>query len=52
MPAYPLRAAFAGVLLFAIGLAIAGGLLRTNLQDLLHVETDSYRLRVWPKLVG
>ena len=33
MAAYPLRAAFAGVLLFVIGLAIAGGVWRTNAQD-------------------
>ena len=32
-PAYPLRTAFAGVLLFAIGLAIAGGAYRANRQD-------------------
>ena len=45
MPAYPLRAAFAGVLLFAIGLAIAGGLLRTNLQD-------RENLREWSRADG
>jgi hypothetical protein len=33
MPAYPLRAAFAGVLLFVLGLGIAGSLLRINQQD-------------------
>lgn len=32
-PAYPLRAALAGVLLFAIGLAIAGGAYRAYRQD-------------------
>ena len=33
MAAYPLRAAFAGVLLFVIGLAIAGGVWRINAQE-------------------
>ena len=33
MAAYPLRAAFSGVLLFVIGLAIAGGLWRTNAEE-------------------
>jgi len=33
MAAYPLRAAFAGVLLFVLGLAIAGGVWRTNAQE-------------------
>ena len=33
MAAYPLRAAFSGVLLFAIGVAIGVSLLRTHLQD-------------------
>ena len=32
-PAYPLRAALAGVLLFAIGLAIAGGAYRAHRQE-------------------
>jgi hypothetical protein len=38
MPAHPLRAAIAGVLLFAIGLAIAGGIYQVNRQeqDRLH----------------
>lgn len=45
MPAYPLRAAFAGVLLFALGLAIAGGLLRIILQD-------RERLRGWSRADG
>jgi hypothetical protein len=45
MPAYPLRAAAAGVLLFAIGLAIAGGMLRTNLQE-------RERLREWSRADG
>jgi hypothetical protein len=31
--AYPLRAAFAGVLLFVVGLGIAGNLLRVSRQD-------------------
>ena len=33
MQAYPLRAAFAGALLFVIGLAIAGGLYQVNEQE-------------------
>jgi hypothetical protein len=33
MAEYPLRAAFAGVLLFVIGLAIAGGVWRINAQE-------------------
>jgi hypothetical protein len=33
MRAYPLRAAFAGTLLFVIGLAIAGGLYQVNRQE-------------------
>ena len=45
MAAYPLRAAFAGVLLFVIGLAIASSLLRTNLQD-------RERLRDWRRADG
>jgi hypothetical protein len=45
MPAYPLRAAFAGVLLFVIGLGIAGGLLRINRQ-----EQD--RLNGWQRVDG
>ena len=45
MAAYPLRAAFAGVLLFAIGLAIAGGLLRTSRQD-------HERLQGWQRVDG
>jgi len=45
MQAYPLRAAFAGVLLFVIGLGIAGGLLRVNRQ-----EQD--RLSGWHRVDG
>jgi hypothetical protein len=33
MAAYPLRAAFAGILLFVIGLAIAGGVYQVNRQE-------------------
>ena len=33
MAAYPLRAAFAGVLLFVLGLGIAGGVWRTNAEE-------------------
>ena len=33
MQAYPLRAAFAGILLFVIGLAIAGGVYQVNRQE-------------------
>jgi hypothetical protein len=44
-PAYPLRAAFAGVLLFAIGVAIGVTLLRTHLQD-------RERLRDWSRADG
>lgn len=33
MEGYPLRAAFAGVLLFTIGLAIAGGVYQVNRQE-------------------
>jgi hypothetical protein len=33
MPAYPLRAASAGILLFVIGLAIAGGVYQVNEQE-------------------
>jgi hypothetical protein len=36
--AYPLRATIAGVFLFAIGLAIAGGVVRTNLQERAALE--------------
>jgi hypothetical protein len=45
MPAYPLRAAFAGVLLFVIGLGLAGGMLRINQQD-------QERLRGWGRADG
>jgi hypothetical protein len=45
MAAYPLRAAFGGVLLFAIGVAIAGGTLQVNRQ-----ERD--RLREWQRADG
>ena len=45
MAAYPLRAALAGVLLFVIGLGIAGGLLRVNQQD-------QERLRGWGRADG
>ena len=45
MPAYPLRAAFSGVLLFVVGLAIAGSLLRINQQD-------QERLRGWNRADG
>lgn len=45
MPAYPLRAALAGVLLFAIGVAIGVSLLRTHLQD-------RERLREWSRADG
>lgn len=38
MKAYPLRAAFAGVLLFVIGLAIAGGLYQVNDQEQAQVR--------------
>ena len=44
-PAYPLRAAFAGVLLFAIGVAIGVTVLRTHLQD-------RARLREWSRADG
>ena len=44
-PAYPLRAAFAGVLLFAIGVAIGVTLVRTYLQD-------RERLREWSRADG
>lgn len=43
--AYPLRAAFAGVLLFAVGVAIGVSLLRTHLQD-------RERLREWSRADG
>ena len=33
MAAYPLRAAFAGILLFVIGLAMAGGVFQVNRQE-------------------
>lgn len=33
MPEYPLRAAFAGILLFVIGLAMAGGVYQINRQE-------------------
>lgn len=45
MPAYPLRAAFAGALLFVLGLGIAGGLLRVNQQD-------QERLSGWGRVDG
>ena len=45
MLAYPLRAAFAGVLLFAIGVAIGVTLVRTYLQD-------RERLREWTRADG
>ena len=45
MPAHPLRAAFAGVLLFVLGLGIAGSLLRINQQD-------QERLRGWSRADG
>ena len=45
MQAFPLRAAFAGVLLFAIGVAIGVSLLRTHLQD-------RERLREWSRADG
>jgi hypothetical protein len=44
-PAYPLRAALAGVLLFAIGLAMAGGTYQVNRQD-------QERLRGWLRADG
>jgi hypothetical protein len=45
VPAYPLRAAFAGILLFVVGLAIAGGLWRTN-------EEEQARLSGWRRVDG
>ena len=45
MPGYPLRAAFSGVLLFVIGLGLAGGMLRINQQD-------QERLRGWSRADG
>lgn len=45
MKAYPLRAAFAGVLLFATGVAIGVTLLRTHLED-------RERLRAWSRADG
>ena len=45
MAAYPLRAAFAGVLLFVLGLGIAGGAWRINAD-----EQD--RLRGWRRADG
>jgi hypothetical protein len=45
MAAYPLRAAFAGVLLFVIGLGIAGGTLQVN-----RLEWD--QLRGWRRADG
>src|SRR5207244_2172218 len=45
MAAYPLRAAFAGVLLFVLGLGIAGGVWRTNADD-------QERLRGWRRADG
>src|SRR4051812_41601288 len=45
MAAYPLRAAFAGILLFVIGLAIAGGVWRTN-------ALEQERLSGWRRADG
>jgi hypothetical protein len=45
MAVYPVRAAFAGILLFVIGLGIGGGVLRLNLQD-------QERLRGWRRADG
>ncbi len=45
MPAYPLRAALAGILLFVIGLAIAAGTYQVNQQE-------QERLRGWRRVDG
>jgi hypothetical protein len=45
MRAYPLRAAFAGTLLFVIGLAIAGGVYQVNRQE-------QEQLRGWRRAEG
>lgn len=45
MPAYPLRAAFAGILLFVIGLAMAAGTYQVNRQE-------QERLRGWRRVDG
>jgi uncharacterized protein DUF3592 len=45
MAAYPIRAAFAGVLLFVIGLGIAGGAWRTNAEE-------QERLKGWRRADG
>jgi Protein of unknown function (DUF3592) len=45
MAAYPLRAAFAGVLLFVIGLAIAGGAYQVN-------DREREQLRGWRRADG
>lgn len=45
MAAYPLRAAFAGILLFVIGLAMAGGTYQVNQQE-------QERLRGWRRVDG
>ena len=45
MPAYPLRAASAGILLFVIGLAIAGGVYQVN-------EQEQERVRGWLRADG
>ena len=45
MEAYPLRAAIAGVLLFTIGLAIAGGIYQVNRQE-------QEQLRGWRRAEG
>ncbi len=45
MPAYPLRAAFAGILLFVIGLAMAGGTYQINRQE-------QERIRGWRRADG
>ncbi|SRR5258708_3243171 len=45
MPAHPLKAAFAGILLFVIGLAMAGGVYQVNSQE-------RERLRGWRRADG
>jgi hypothetical protein len=45
MAVYPMRAAFAGVLLFIIGLAIAGGVYQVNRQE-------QEQLRGWRRVDG
>jgi hypothetical protein len=45
MPAHPLKAAFAGILLFVIGLAMAGGVYQVNRQE-------QERLRGWRRADG